>query len=387
MEFGFTTEQDAFREEVRAFCARHVTPELLERVRARGDEHDSGFYAELARTGWLGLDYPPEYGGLGRDQVMMGIFREETAYFHAPLMTHEVNNIIAHSIRVVAGEEQKRAYIPRVVKGDVIFCMGYSEPGHGSDLAGLRTRAERRGDEYVVNGQKIFTTNAHFANTMLLAARTDPTAAKHEGISLFLLDMQDTPGITIGPLWTLGGWRVNTVYLENVRIPARNLVGRENGGWKALAVALDIERSGLLYIGRCRRALDELARWVRSGARERLAPGTRGAAAVGRLGAELSGARLLSYRVAVMQAQGLVPNQEASMAKVFATELLQRICHAALELIGPAATVKGGAPEAVHAGFFEEGVRWAAMGTIVAGTSEIQRSIIATRGLGLPKAV
>jgi len=387
MEFAFTAEQDAFREEVRSFCARYVTPGLLDRVRGRGDEHDGEFYAELARTGWLGLDYPAEYGGLGRDQVMMGIFREETAYFHAPLMTHEVNNIIAHSIRVVASEEQKRAYIPRVAKGEIIFCMGYSEPGHGSDLAGLRTRAERRGEEYVLDGQKIFTTNAHFASTMLLAARTDAAAAKHEGISLFLLDMQDTPGITIGPLWTLGGWRVNTVYLENVRLPARNLVGRENRGWKALAVALDIERSGLMYIGRGRRALDELTRWIRTEARGAAAPGTRVAETIGRLTAELAAARLLSYRVAAMQAQGQVPNQEASMAKVFATELLQRICHAALAIIGPRATVKGGSADAVRAGFFEEEVRWAAMGTIVAGTSEIQRSIIATRGLGLPKAV
>ncbi len=386
MNFRFTPEQEAFRAEVRAFCARHVTPDVVDRVRRLGEENDRALYAALAARGWLGLDYPVEYGGLGHDQVMMAIFREETAYAHAPLMAHEVNNIIAHSLRLVASEAQKRAYIPRVVQGEIIFCMGYSEPGHGSDLAGLRTRAERDGDGWVVNGQKIFTTNAHIASTMLLAARTDPAAPKHKGISLFLVDMAGTPGITVAPLWTLGGWRVNTVYLDNVRVPAADLVGREHDGWKALAVALDVERSGLMYVGRARRALDELVRWFLANAPERLRPGTAASEAIGRLGAELAGGRLLAYRVASMQAQGLTPNHEASMAKVFSTELVQRVCQTALELIGPAAALKADAPGAAAGGFFEEEVRWAAMATIVAGTSEIQRGIIATRGLGLAKS-
>jgi len=381
MDFSFTADQVRFRSEVQEFCRESVTPELLERVSEAGVEHSREFHAALAEHGWLSLDFPPDYGGQGLDQVTTGIFREEMAYYGAPTMTHEVNTIIAHSVLLLGDERQKREVVVPIASGETVFCMGYTEPGHGSDLGGLRTTARLDGDEYVINGQKIFSTNASVADTMFLAARTSPDAPKHRGLSLFIVPM-DIPGIEVGPLWTLAGWRVNTIYLEDVRVPAANRVGEENDGWRGLAVALDIERSGFMYVGRARRLLDELRRAL-DGADGRAA---RDLPVLARSVTEVRAARLLAYRVAWMQATGQPPNREASMSKLYATELTKRLASTAVDVLGPRTLVHGSDAGSLARGYFEENLRWSLMGTIVAGTSEIQRTIIAGRGLGLPTA-
>lgn len=381
MEFSFTQEQQRFRDEVVDFFEEQVTPDLLRKVRLEGTEHAPELYAKLATRGWLGLDYPARYGGLDQDSLTMAIFREQVGYYNAPLMTHEVNNIIAHSILAIGDEAQKDWLIPRVTAGDIILCMGYSEPEHGSDLAGLKTKAVRAGDRYLVNGQKVFSTNAHIADYCFLAARTDPEAPKHRGISMFLVPM-NTPGISVAPLWTMGGWRVNSVYFENVELAASARVGAENDGWKALAVALDIERSGLMYVGRARRILNELQSAIFGGGK---VAGRGDTSAIADLDAEVRAGRLLAYRVAAMQSAGHIPNAEASMAKLFCSELANRVADSALRMLGPRSVLRYEQPSGESEGFFEEQLRWSLMGTIVAGTSEIQRTIIARRGLGLPR--
>lgn len=382
MNFAFTDEQLAFRDEVRAFCEKEVTQKIMEEIYAKGDEHSPSFYKKLAEKGWIGLDFPKEYGGLGKQQIEMGIFREETAYFMAPMMSNEINNILTHSILLLGNEEQKREFVTGVIQGNIQFCMGYTEPGSGSDLASLKTRAVKDGDRYVINGQKIFTTNAHIADYCILAARTDVNAPKHKGISLFIVDMK-TNGIEVGPLWTLGGYRVNTVYFENVIIDESNRIGNENEGWKGLALALDIERSGLVYVGKARRILDETIKFLNNEKPECLEPKHWVSERLNELLAEVKAARLLAYRVPLMQAAGKVPNSEASMAKLYSTELLKKVCNTAIEVIGRNALLTHRSPHNVWNGLFEENYRSAAMGTIVAGTSQIQREIIAKRKLHL----
>ncbi|MBS4214964.1 acyl-CoA dehydrogenase family protein [Neobacillus rhizophilus] len=382
MDFAFTDEQIAFRNEVRAFCEKEVTKEIMDEIYVKGDEHSPSFYKKLAEKGWIGLDFPVEYGGLGKKQIEMAIFREETAYYMAPMMSNEINNILTHSILLIGDENQKKEFVPSVAKGNILFCMGYTEPGSGSDLASLKTRAVKDGDKYLVNGQKIFTTNAHIADYCVLAARTDPQAPKHKGISLFIIDMK-TKGIEIGPLWTLGGYRVNTVYFENVIIDESTRIGRENEGWKALALALDIERSGLVYVGKARRILDETIKYLNREKPECLEPNHWVSEKLNGLLAEVKAARLLTYRVPLMQAEGKVPNGEASMAKLYTTELLKKVSTTAIEVMGKDALLTHKSMRNLVNGLFEENYRSSAMGTIVAGTSQIQREIIAKRGLHL----
>ncbi|WP_419887702.1 acyl-CoA dehydrogenase family protein [Neobacillus niacini] len=382
MNFAFTDEQLAFRDEVREFCEKEVTPEIIEEIYAKGDEHSPSFYKKLAEKGWIGLDFPTEYGGLGKKQIEMGIFREETAYYMAPMMSNEINNILTHSILLLGNEEQKREFVTGVIEGNIQFCMGYTEPGSGSDLASLKTRAVKEGDKYVINGQKIFTTNAHIADYCILAARTDVNAPKHKGISLFIVDMK-TKGIEVGPLWTLGGYRVNTVYFENVIIDESDRIGNENEGWKGLALALDIERSGLVYVGKARRILDETIKFLNKEKPACLEPQHWVSERLNELLAEVKAARLIAYRVPLMQAEGKVPNSEASMAKLYSTELLKKVCNTAIEVIGKNTLLTHRSLHNVWNGLFEENYRSAAMSTIVAGTSQIQREIIAKRKLNL----
>jgi 3-oxocholest-4-en-26-oyl-CoA dehydrogenase alpha subunit len=374
MEFAFTDEQKQFRHDVRSFCREVVTPKLLDDVRRSGVEHSADLHRQLAARGWLGVDYPVEYDGLGLDQVTAGILREEMAYATAPTTAIEVNNIISQSLLLLGDEQQKSEHVPAVVSGARMFCMGYSEPGSGSDLGSLQTRATPDGSHHVISGQKIFSSNASIADHMLLAARTSSDATKHRGITLFLVAM-NSPGIEVAPLWTFGGWKVNTIYIDGLRVPTSAIVGEVDRGWWGLTTALDIERSGFLYIGRCARVLDELRSCL---------PGREFQSELSAFGAEVHAARLLSYRVAAMQAAGRTPNVESSMAKLFATELLKRLTGRAVELLGHRSLETGST--GVAEGFFEEQLRWALMGTIVAGTSEIQRTIIARRGLGLGTA-
>jgi len=291
--------------------------------------------------------------------------------------------MIGPTLIVHGSEEQKKEHLPRITSGEAIWCQGYSEPGAGSDLASLQTRAVRDGDEYVVNGQKIWTSGGHRANWMFLLARTDPDAPKHRGISFFLLDIKNTPGVTVRPLINMANrHHFNEVFFEDVRIPRRNLVGEENRGWYVGMTLLDFERSGIGATAGQRRTLERLTDWVKQQPAERR---ERLRLNLAELVIENNVAKYLGYRIGDMQSKGLHPNYEASVIKVFQSELGQRIYRFgvnALGLSGQLIPEQAGAP--FH-GEMPEGYLTSVPATIYSGSNEIQRNIIATRGLGLPR--
>jgi len=383
MDFRFTPEQERFRAEVHEFLQREWAPYAEQSEAEReGLIHNQEFAKRLAEKGWLTLAWPKEYGGLGADHIMQTIFREESAYFRAP-DGGQGPRMVGPMLMVHGTEEQKRRFLPPIARAEVFWCQGFSEPGAGSDLASLQTRAVRDGDEYIINGQKIWTSNATRADWIHVLARTDPDAPKHRGISYFLVDMK-TPGITVRPIVNMaGGAGFAETFFEDVRVPAANRVGEENRGWYVATTTLDFERSAINYPAEGRRTLEEVLQFAQEH-RELLAkPGARTGFA--ELAIEIEVARWLAYRVAFLQAQGRIPNYEASMAKVFGTEMQQRLANFAINLLGPYGVLERESRWRQLRGFLAFKYQWQVAPTIFAGTNEIQRNIIATRGLGLPR--
>ncbi|HZQ37636.1 MAG TPA: acyl-CoA dehydrogenase family protein, partial [Dehalococcoidia bacterium] len=277
----------------------------------------------------------------------------------------------------------KKKFLPPIARGEVVWCQLFSEPGSGSDLASLQTRAVLDGDDYVVNGQKIWTSGAHHSQWMILLARTDPDAPKHKGISYFLLEMK-TPGITLQPLVNmLDDYSFNQVFFDNVRVPKENLLGEENRGWYIGATTLDFERSSIAASTSMALIVRDLANWVRQSGR-RLTAVQRAELAERAVEAEIG--RLLSYQVISMQKRGLIPNKEASIAKLYNGELDQRIAATGMRILGAEGNLAASTslPAPLN-GRIARHYMAASATTIGGGTSEIQRGIIATRGLGLPR--
>jgi alkylation response protein AidB-like acyl-CoA dehydrogenase len=388
MEFKFTAEHEALRKEVREFLAEALPNRGTGPVRPTSQENweeQLAFNKKLAQKGWIAPAWPKEYGGLGWSHINQMIFSEELSYAGAPDGGRVFNvGMIGPTLIVHGTPEQKAEHLPRITNAEVTWCQGYSEPGAGSDLASLQTRAVRDGDDYVVNGQKIWTTGAHHADWCFLLVRTDPDAPKHKGISFLLVDMK-TPGITVRPLVNMAGYHeFNEVFFEDVRVPVRNRVGEENRGWYVAMTLLDFERSNVASIAANQRQLELLMqtwRERRSGEsyrdilRHRLAD----------LWIANETGRMLAYRIAWMQEAGRIPNYEASVIKVFATELGQRITNFGVNLFGPAGALEPDSKYAVANGVFEKGHLVNVAPTIYSGSSEIQRNIIAQRGLGLPR--
>ena len=391
MEFRFTAEQESWRQQLKEFF-RQELPESW-----RGGEEVAGedewrfvrqFQKKLAARGWLVPHWPKEYGGAALGIMEQTIMREEIAYHRAPLPDIFGVNMLGPVLMMFGSDKQKSQHLPPIAAAEVTWCQGYSEPEAGSDLASLKTRAVRDGDDYVINGSKIWTSNAHRAEWIFLLARTDPEAPKHRGISFFLAPMS-TPGISTRPLVNMAGVHLfNEVFFEDARVPAANLVGDENRGWYVGAALLDFERSGIGNAALSRRGLDDLieycrhsggdgdGRTVSQGRRHRLAE----------LVIETEIGRYLSYRVATMQAKGAVPNMEASAAKVYNSEVAHRLADAGVNIMGLSGQVR---PESKKwarlRGDFTMNYMLMLGGMIAGGTSEIQRGIIATRGLGLPR--
>ena len=391
MDFRFTPEEETFRTEVKTFLKTELTPGWDEQfdtetemgVVAQGD-FAKQFNRKLSERHWLALPWPPEYGGLGATVMQQVIFNEEMAYTGAPTGFNMGVAWVGPSLMIYGTDEQKQEFLPRITNLEHIWCTLYSEPSAGSDLASLQTRAVRDGDEWVINGQKIWTSGAHRSNWGWLAARTDPSAPKHKGISMFLVPM-DAPGITIQPLINMAGQHgFDEVFFEDVRIPAKYLVGQENMGWYQLAVALDFERSSIAGSARARRIWEELLRCARenpSFVEER--PEIRYRLA--EVGIEIDIAKYLSYRVASLQQAGKIPNYEATIAKLYSSELGQRLSRTGIDLLGMHGQLH---PKSKHArlkGMMERYYLMSVAETIAGGTSEIMRNIIAIRGLGLPK--
>ena len=390
MDFSFSAEEEDFRRELGDFLRQELPPDW-EGGGRWPEEADWEFTCEmrkkLAQRGWLTMHWPMEYGGQGATPIRSTIFNEEMSYNRAPGRDIFGVRMLAPTLMIYGTEEQKRAFLPPIAGGEVQWCQGYSEPGSGSDLASLQTKAVSDGDDYLINGSKIWTTLAHRADWIMLLARTDPDAPKHKGISFMLVDMR-SPGVSVQPVYNMtGGHDFNEVLFDNVRVPKSNLVGEENQGWYVAVTLLDFERSGIDYSATSRRLLDDLVGFVRNacgnGTPIELNPQARSMLAERYIEAEA--ARLMAYGVAWMQGQGLVPNKEASMSKVFGSETLQRVTSTCMEILGLYGQLRPGEKWAPLNGRVPENWMFSFSHTIAAGTSEVQRNIIASRGLGLPR--
>jgi alkylation response protein AidB-like acyl-CoA dehydrogenase len=335
---------------------------------------------KLSARGWSAPAWPKEYGGMGASVRQQAVFNEELAYHRVPGPDFIAINYVGPTLMLFGSDEQKRRYLAPILRGEEVWCQGYSEPGAGSDLAALQTRAEVRGDDFVINGQKIWTSNAHLADWVFMLVRTDPDAPKHRGISYLLVDMK-SPGIEVRPLINMAGsHEFNEVFFTDVVVPRENLVGELNRGWYVGMATLDFERSAIGQVASIRRDLEDLLGGLRDGAQ---AIGSSDRTALADRFLETEVVRGLSLRILSMQEHGMVPNYEASMAKLFTTELNQRIARTGLKLLG----MTGGAHVAANrlaAKWTHHYLRTVA-NTIEGGSSEIQRNVVATRGLGLPR--
>ena len=380
MDFALTTEQEAFRARIRDFLAREVSAET-----ALEDGWITGFSPEFSRKlgaqGWIGLTWPRQYGGQEKSYLDRVILTEELLRAGAPVAAHWLaDRQIGPALLAYGSEEQKKEILPRITKGELVFCLGMSEPGSGSDLASLRTKAVEEGDHFVITGQKIWTSFAHVADYVYLVARTDPNAPKHKGISEFLIDMQ-LAGVTVRPLVDLTGeHHFNEVFFDNVRVPKRWLIGEKNRGWYQIASQLDYERSGIERLLSNYPLFREAVRYAQEkGLTED--PLVRNQLA--QMHIELEMGRFMVYKVAWMLTQGGVPNYEAAMAKCYCTEIEQRIAQTVSSLLGDYAMLMPGSPQARLAGRAAREYLYAPAYTIQGGTSNVLRNIMAIRGLGL----
>jgi alkylation response protein AidB-like acyl-CoA dehydrogenase len=387
MEFGFKKEEIELREEVIEFIKKEATPDMLAEASnlglLYGGEQSRKFIRKFAARGWLTPNWPREYGGLDSSETVTYMIRDELAYAGAPTVFVGAH-MSGPTILRIGSEEMKKEFLPRLSKGEIEFALGYTEPQAGSDLVSMSMRAEDKGNHFLVNGQKTFNSHCHIADYHWLAARTDSPATKHKGISMMIVEMK-SPGITIRPLITMAGWRTNEVYYDDVIVPKKNLVGEINKGFYYMMAALDFER--MVPPGVYRRVFDEIVQYAKEtdldGVPVSKKPLIRQKLAQTEI--ELEAALLLYYQLAFMLDKGTIPNYQSSMEKLFATEVAQHVTKVGMEVLGLYGQLKEGSKWAPLAGMVEHYHRWSVVETIYAGTSEIQRNIIAQRGLGLPR--
>jgi len=387
MDFRDDAAQTKFREEVRVFLAaeapREYTVEHKPHVDSygRGDDLLLGWRKKVAKQGWLAAHWPKEYGGAGLSVMEQFILKEEFALHRVPHTGARSTDMVGPTVILHGSEEQKQRMLPPILSGEHWYSQGFSEPQAGSDLAAVQLKATRDGDEYVLNGQKIWTSNAATCNWMFLLARTDPEAPKHRGISYFVMQ-QDVPGLDVRPIANMtGGGDLAEVFFDDVRIPVGNRIGEENRGWYVAMTTLDFERSGIAGTVALQQdvlGLVEQARatgkWDRWGSR----------LADFYVAAEVG--RMMSIQIASLQERGNVPNYEASVVKLFSSELGQRFANQRVLMFGLAGILREGSNgHEINDGRYALNYMGVIPSTIAGGTSEIQRNIIATRGLGLPR--
>ncbi|MCC7365303.1 MAG: acyl-CoA dehydrogenase family protein [Dehalococcoidia bacterium] len=391
MDFRLPAETLRWRDELRAFLRAELPPGFQGSDDYFDNEEQMAFarqlYRKLGERRWLAPAWPEQYGGMGKSMLEQLVLNEELAWHRAPsggrLFTI---GITGPTLLVHADAEQKERFLPRMASGEDWYCQGFSEPGSGSDLASMETRAVRDGDDYVVNGQKIWTSNGHVADRMILLARTATDVPKHKGVSAFIVDMK-TPGISVQGIPNMAYRRdFNQVFFEDVRVPARNLVGGENNGWYVATTTLDFERSNIAAISGARRTVHDLVAWAKErhgGVRPWDSARVRTELAELHLECEVG--RLLAYRTAWLQSRGAVPNYEASIGKVWFAQLGIKVTNAGVNLLGLQGQLQPGAPGAPYDGRVLQSYLLAVSGPIGGGTAEVQRNIIAQRGLGLPR--
>ena len=389
MEIGYTPEQLAMQQELRAYYEKLLDPATVAELH---ESHAVGeaprrIWKQMCADGWAGIGWPQEYGGQGRSAIEQFIFFDESMRAGAPVPMLTLNSV-GPTIMAFGTDEQKADYLPRILSGDIHFCIGYSEPGAGTDLASLKTRAVRDGESYVINGQKMWTSLSSDADYCWLAVRTDPDAAKHKGISMILVPM-DTPGITLSPLHLLGTHDINAVFFEDVIVPAANVVGGENHGWKLVTNQLNHERVTLFASGVMDRALNE----VREYAQETKLPDGRRVIDqpwvqhnLAKVQAKTEVVRLMNWQVAWEATQGVLDIGHCSALKVYGSELNMEGYQLLMEILGPVSYLEPDAPGAVLKSRLQQGTRGAIILTFGGGVNEMQRDLISQFTLGFPRA-
>jgi hypothetical protein len=389
MYIDYTDTERALIAELRAYFASVVSDAVLDEV--AGTEGGGPLYTKALRRmgadGWLGIGWPKEFGGQGRSSIEQYIFFDEVqrAGFPIPFLTLCT---VGPTLMKYGTDEQKARLLPAILRGEIHFAIGYSEPSAGTDLASLRTRAVRDGDDYMIDGQKVFTSLAEYADYIWLAVRTDPEAQRHKGISIVMVDTK-AKGFSLSPIHTLGGNRTNATYYEGVRVPVSARVGRENEGWKLITTQLNHERVALSVPGPIDRFVEETTAWAREtkasdGRRVIDAPWVQ--ANLARARAHVEVLRLMTWRQAWNIDQGKLDPAESSTVKVFGSESFIRIYGWLLEVLGQEGYLKDGSPGARLRGRVERYYRTSIVLTFGGGTNEVQRDIIAMTGLGMPRA-
>ncbi len=402
MDFAYTPDQEALRKEVRAFIAENVTEEVLA---ARGtsasnaSQGDSGpmkeLYDKIHARGWLGITYPKEYGGQGGDRMTQYIVEEEFTRLDIPV---GMGGSGAPAIMAAGTEEQKQAYIPGLIKREISFALGFTEPHAGADLASLQCRAVREGNGYVINGQKMYTSSAHVSTHIYLMARTDPDAPKHHGISIFLFPM-DTPGITVRPLWTIqneptapvgttyGHQRTNETFFDDVHIPGDSLLGEENEGWRVGSMGLNLDRVGAArYLISVRRD-EDIVNFVKSNSFDGYSPVGDPAMRdkIAELWIEAQVCRLMTMRSMSIVNHGGDFTYEGAAEKTWAPEHGVHTSEAIAQMLGPYGQLLNGSPHAVESGIFAHNLQGAFQSGINHGSTQVMRDQVARRGLDMPR--
>jgi 3-oxocholest-4-en-26-oyl-CoA dehydrogenase alpha subunit len=407
MDFGYTPEQEALRQEVRAFIGEHLTPEVLTEMEGLSEGFGvsrsvargplvSELFKKIGERGWLGISYPKEYGGQDGDRMSQYIVEEEFARVNIAV---GLAGSGAPAILAAGTEEQKRYFIPRLISGEFSFALGFTEPQAGADLASLQCRAVRDGDEYVINGQKMYTSAAHNATHVYLMARTNPDVPKHQGISIFLVPM-DAPGITVRPLWTIqndpraplgttyGAYRTNETFFDDVRVPKTTLLGAENQGWGVGSMGLNLDRVGAArYLISVRRD-EDIVNWVKENRFDGYSPADDPAIRdkIAELWIEAQLCRLMTMRSMSIVEHGGNFTYEGSAEKVWAPEHGVRTSEAITQMLGPYGQLLNGSPRAIEKGIFAHNLMGAFQSGINHGSVQVMRDQVARRGLGLPSS-
>ena len=385
MDFTPSIKADEFRREVRDVIASAFTDDVRERMEATGTHHDWGIHRAIAEHGWLAAALPVALGGQGRDAEQLSALFQELEVAGAPY--DGVSNVmmLAYILGQVGSDFHRREILPRLLGGQDIICLGYSEPESGSDVAAATTRAEADGSDWVINGQKMFTSVAEASQWVFLLTRTNQNVPKHRGLTFFLVDTA-APGIEVREMRTMSGKRTNITFYDNVRVSDEYRVGEVDGGWDVMRVALSFERGVAGGVSGGRQLLADALSYARvtgddDGHLLIDDPSVRDRLVHVAIDNEIT--ELLAQRAAWVAISGALPGQEGSECKLFATEAFTRAAEHLLDILGPDGVVQG--PGAPNGGHLEHGFRLAPVTTIWGGTSEIQKNLIAERGLGLPR--
>lgn len=393
MDFDYTPQEDAFRQEMRSWLEANPA-EGYDSVTFETIDPDERFEMKLKwqqklhAAGLVGIHWPKEYGGRGATIIEQTIYQQELARVGSPGFANPLGlSLVGPTLMHWGTEEQKQRYIPKIMNADEVWCQGYSEPGSGSDLASLQTRAVEEGDNFVVNGQKVWTSYAHKADYCILVTRTDPDAPKHKGLSYLLLDMK-SPGVTVRPLKQItGDAEFNEVFLEDVRVPKANIVGEKNNGWQVAVTTLMFERAnfGMVYnLEPMVEQLTELAKRLRiNGHTAAEDPAVR--QKIVQFHVATQALKFNGYRMLTRQLKGDPPGPEGSIAKLAGSEVYVEMAHFATQLLGPYGQITLGEEHGLDAGYWSRCALRSRLYTIAGGTSEIMRNIVGDRVLGLPK--